>query len=130
MQTHYELIYDQLELLKRLLADSTQALFKKPAGKLKSWQRDDMHTLAYNVDLFMEQYASVPQRLQDGHALHVVGGDLSALLDAARGYSEALLQTDDLSPWHTRHLEQIHNLSMDLLDIVREMFGCTEVFAH
>ena len=121
MQTHLQLIYEQLDMLTSFLVEETGMLFAEPA-MLNDWQRDDIHALAYAVDATAEGFLTAPQRLQEGYSLVQVGDELLGALHEVLERSAALLYDDTLPVTCSQRLQPINRTAYDMVAIVSEIF--------
>ena len=121
MQTHLDLIYDQLDFLTNILVEETGALFCD-SDAWTDWQYEDIQALAQTVDVAAQRFLTVPQFLQDGYSPYTVGTALDSDLRHVLERSAALLNDESLPHDVARRLQQINSTGYDMLTIVTEIF--------
>jgi hypothetical protein len=121
MQTHLDLIYEQLDTLVKLLLRESENLKHWVDEELSDWRQDDYFSLVYEIDSLTGSFAQVMDDLLPESPAAMVGINLSAALQNIREFSALMLDHHDFPPEQAAHLTLIHNTSADLVDIVHEI---------
>ena len=109
MQTHLDLICEQLDTLVTLLQRESRMLHDWAGTHLKDWSRDDYDTLTHDVEQLTTEFTAL------------TNGDLSTRLYDIREFASVLLHNQNLAPVQHNRLQFIYLTSADLLDIVEEI---------
>ena len=109
MQTHLDLICEQLDTLVNLLQRELRLLHGWVDKHLDGWHQDDYQTLNQYIETIATDFVALPH------------GDLRTRLYDIREFAAVLLHSQNLAPAQQEQLQLIHLTSADLLDIVEEI---------
>ena len=123
MQTHLDLIYEQLDTLVSLLDRQSRGLQDWVGEDLNICYRDDYHMLVYYIDDLNTRLAAMWDHLLRSDESGLAESLLSAALRDIYNLSAALLYNHELTGIQEQQLRSIHLTSGDILDIVEEITG-------
>lgn len=113
MQTHLDLIFEQLDTLLDLLQRQSRSLHAWADKHLSDWHQEDYHSLVDQVEHVSGEMSSLWE-VPPSSALR------TRLFDI-REFASLLLNTQTLAPTQEEQLRLIYLTSADLLDIVDEI---------
>ena len=109
METHLDLICEQLDTLLNLLQRESRLLHDWVDTHLENWDQDDYQSLIQRVETIAADFIVLPQE------------DLHTQLYDIREFAAVLLHSQNLDRAQQEQLQLIHLTSADLLDIVEEI---------